>query len=577
MSLDPRLELHPNPIVEVQAPSELQVQALQSDLNIGPYLAKCLINRGYADPARAQQFLYPTLQELENPRLLPDFDKGRAIVLDAIDRGHKIFINGDYDADGVTSTTIFTRCLSKLGANIEPFIPQRSDGFGISKDAVIDAHKRGAKILLSCDCGSSSVESVRIAKSLGMMAVVTDHHLPDAELPPADAIINPHLKGSKYPFQDLSGAGVVFKFLYGVMQEKNLHVPFAQKYLDLAAIGTVADVMPLVGENRVISTLGIPQIIASNKPGIKALLELIDPKGQVTSRSRLGWKSLISHRIAPRINAGGRVADATLALELFLSSDKNQADRLAHELDTHNSQRRSLVDQICKEIDDRLQTPGWFIVEGDESWNPGVVGIVAGRLSERYNRPALVFGWDEQAGAFKGSMRTQGLLHAKEAIASVNDLMVGGGHEAAAGGTLISGTIDELRERLGQFAETQLTPEALVQTFRPDFEVDLGTFNLKDAEELLLLEPTGNGNPGVLALMKSVEVLAINPIGKELEHAKLIIKSRAGKEASVLVWRVSSYRMPVPGQRVNLLVEPSINEFRSDRTVQWTAIEILFP
>lgn len=577
MSLENLFEASPTLKVEVPNPSLSTVQNLQTQLSIGPYLAKCLVNRGFTDPQETHRFLYPSLGDLQNPRLLPDFDKGRAILLDAIERKQKIFLNGDYDADGITSTTIFARCLSKLGADIEPFIPQRSDGFGISKEAVIDANRRGAKVLLSCDCGSNSVESVSVAKELGMTAVVTDHHLPDQVLPPADAIINPHLAHSQYPFMDLSGAGVVFKFLYGVMQEKNLHTQFAQRYLDLAAIGTVADVMPLVGENRVISTLGIPQIITSKKPGIRALLDLIDPKKQITERNRLGWKSLISHRIAPRINAGGRIADATLALELFLSSDKNEAARLAKELDLHNAQRKALVDQICRDIDERMKSPGWFIVEGDQTWNPGVVGIVAGRLSERYHRPALILGWDEGTQSFKGSMRTQGMLHAKEAIAAASDLMTGGGHEAAAGGSLIHGTIDELRDRLSQFAESQITPEAFVQTYRADFEVDPADFTLKDAEELLLLEPTGNGNPGVLALIKSAEVLAINPIGKELEHAKLIIRSRSGKEASVLVWRHLERKMPTPGQRVDILVEPSINEFRSERSVQWTASEILCP
>ncbi len=562
--------------IEVAAAPQADVDHLKSQLGIGPYLAKCLIRRGLSDPDLADKFLNPKLSHFHDSALLPDFSTAKQIIFGAIEGKQPIFLNGDYDADGITSTSIFARCLSKMGAVIEPYIPQRATGFGISKDAVIDAYKRGARVLLSCDCGSSSVESVSIAKEMGMKTVVTDHHLPGPVLPPSDAIINPHLDSATYPFRELSGAGVVFKFLYGLMAEKGLQERFADHYLDLAAIGTIADVVPLVDENRIISALGIPKILTSNKLGIKALLQQADPKGTITPHRRTGWDSLVSFRIAPRINSGGRIADAYKPLKLFLSADWEESSAISLELEKLNAQRKGLVDAIVTELDERVQKPGLFIVEGSKSWNPGVVGIAASRIAEKHNRPAMIFGWDETSQHYKGSMRTLGLIHAQKVIENAKTLISGGGHAAAAGGTLMHGSLEELRENFVAFAAQSLQPDQLIRTYTADFEVDPGSFTIKDAEELQLLEPTGAHNPSVLALIKQATVTAVIPLGKNQEHAKFMVQTPSGKTATVLAWGVANRVVPRTGDKVNILARPSINEFNGDRSVQWVA-EIFEP
>lgn len=547
-----------------------KVQALVNEFGIRTSLASCLVGRGIDDPEQASAFLNPSLDDLHDPALLPDYTPARDILLGAIESKKPILINGDYDADGVTSTALLTRSLTRMGADVRPTVPQRSDGFGISAEAVKEGHKQGAKVLLSCDCGSSSLHSVAVAKELGMQVVVTDHHLPDDELPAADAIVNPNLDSSTYPWRGLSGAGVAFKLMYGLATEKGFGPQFLRKYVDLAAIGTIADVMPLRDENRIIAVHGVPAVIESSKPGLSALLQMADATKKMKAGSRRGWGRLISFVIAPRLNSGGRVSDSRIAMNLLLTADPKEAAELALELERLNAERKGEQAEIVRAAMERITEPPLFIVEGDESWNPGIVGIAASKIAETYHRPAFILGGDQINGGMKGSMRTIHLIHAKEVIDHLPHLLSGGGHAVAAGASLLTGTIDELRAAINAFAAEKIDPARLVPQYEADFEADLNRFSIDDVQQLEMLEPFGGANEAPTALIQNAVLTGVKVMGAERNHIKLTVKGENGGTGEVVSWGTADlYQDLQTGKRISMIAKPSVNEFNGKSSVQW--------
>jgi single-stranded-DNA-specific exonuclease len=481
----------------IGAPDSKLVQRVQQETGFGKLVAIALVKRGLVEPDAIERFLNPRLSDLLSPRDLPDYEPAKEAILGAKERGEKIYVHGDYDVDGLTSATLLTRFLQKIGCNVDVHVPHRmKEGYGIHSDAVVEAANAGAKLFLTCDCGSNAHEQIELAHERGMKVVVTDHHQFNDRIPDAEAVVNPHRPDSGYGFKDLSGVGVAFKLAAGIASELGINVDhFYRAYLDLAVLGTVADVMPLIGENRIIAKHGLERLRNTQKVGLKALLQVanLNPERPIKSGH-------IGFQLAPRLNAVGRIDDAAVALRLLLADDPADAWRLAQEVDRANTLRREEQDRIYEEalaqahslgVDDRF-----VVVVGAEGWHPGIVGIVAGRLSEELRRPAFVAGIDPETGHAKGSARTIPGFHLANAIDLHRPLFTsGGGHELAAGFSFDAQLLEEIRTKLDEHARTILSPEDLIVSLRADAEIDANELDLGQIAELEKLEPYGFGNP----------------------------------------------------------------------------------
>ena len=386
--------------------NEAQVNSFAELLSVTPLVAQILLRRGIADATAAEAFLNPSYDHFHDPRLLPDYHAAVKEILGARERGETIAVHGDYDVDGVTSAALFTRYLRRIGCTVAPHVPHRvTEGYGIHLDAVEWARKQGAKLFLTCDCGISAHEQIEAIKVAGMVPVVTDHHSVKDTLPGAAAVVNPHRADSVYPFSELSGVGVVLKLCAGITEELGHKAKdFYRAFLDLATLGTVADVMPLVGENRTIVSLGLPALAQSRKIGIQALLETCD----LLSANRITARD-IGYRIGPRINAAGRIDDSALALELLLTEDRVRARELAMQIEQINADRREQQIKACEEAREMVVATEAdrfnVIVVASPDWHPGLVGIVAGKLVDAFRRPAFV-GSVNQHGIAKTSARS---------------------------------------------------------------------------------------------------------------------------------------------------------------------------
>ncbi|MCX7798949.1 MAG: single-stranded-DNA-specific exonuclease RecJ [Fimbriimonadales bacterium] len=479
----------------IVGPRDPAAERLLADaLGIHRLLAVVLVARGYSEPCEAARFLNPSLDDLGDPALLPDFHRGLSLILAARERGDRIFVHGDYDVDGVCTATLLGHFLKKIGCDVHVHVPHRErEGYGIHLSIIAEAVDRGAKLFVTGDCGISAHEQVRAAKEAGMAVVVTDHHHVPEAFPEADAVINPHRGDSRYPFADLCGCGVAFRFCEGITREIGWPIDkFRRRYLDLAALATVADVMPLVGENRILAKHGLQRLERTPWVGLRALLEkcgLLD-KRPLTSHD-------VGYRLGPRINAAGRIDDAILALRLLQSEAMDQARALAEEVDRLNAERQRLQNRAVEEAVARIEAQRWedlpLLMLEDPAWNGGVIGLIAGKLRERYWRPACV-GTLDGDGRFKFSARSVPGFHLAEAIRAHEPLLRGGGHALAAGFSVDPSMLQQAKEALLAYASQILSADDLVPTVEAVAEVSLRDVDLEAAEALEQLEPTGVGN-----------------------------------------------------------------------------------
>jgi single-stranded-DNA-specific exonuclease len=546
-------------------------QRLQKELGIPALVSAILVRRGYDDPERAHKFLHPSLDQLHAPSLLPDYEVAVAEILGAKERGERIFIHGDYDVDGVTSAALFSRFLRTIGCDVITHVPHRmKEGYGIHVSAVDEAHAQGAKLFLTCDCGIGAVEQVDRAIELGMRVVVTDHHSIGETLPKAHALVNPHRKGSLYPFPEISGVGVAFKICAGITQELGYSPQhFYRAFLDLAALGTVADVMPLVDENRVIAKFGLEQIKESKKVGIQALLRESEVF-QKTDHLR-AWH--IGFVLGPRLNAAGRIDDAALALRLLLEEDEHQAALLARKIEEINTKRRQEQERIVEEAVEIVESEGLdqrhVIVVARKGWHPGVIGIVAGRLVEQFRRPAFVASIDGETGDCKGSARTIPGFHLADAIRAHPELIQGGGHAMAAGFSLHVERLDELARTLHDYAGEFLTPEDFTLKLEADLEVEPDEVTLGAVEQLAMLEPFGCDNPEPLLLARSMTFAQVAPT-KNPEHAQVSLRKGEGRFIKGIAFgqgeRLAQFE---PGFVADVLFKPQVELWNGSSFLKW--------
>jgi single-stranded-DNA-specific exonuclease len=503
------------------APDPGQVAALARDLHLPPILARLLLIRGIADAAAARRFLRPTRHDLHDPGALPDVAAAVERLAAAVGRGETVLVHGDYDADGQCAAAIATRMLRLAGGRVAPFIPHRlRDGYDLSAAGVAAAREAGAAVILALDCGTTALEAIAAARDAGMDVVVVDHHLPGPALPRALALVNPRRPGSTYPFPDLCAAGLTFKLMQALAPAVGLPEGTVWHLLDLVALATVADLVPLGGENRVLVRLGLKLIGASRWPGLAAL---VTTAGLGTAPIRAGH---LAFALGPRLNAAGRVGDAMDGLRLLLTDDTTEAYALASQLERQNAERQALDQRTLAEALDDLAT-GFDpardagVVLARDGWHPGVVGIVASRVVEQIARPAVLVALEGEVG--KGSGRSVARCDLHRALTGCAGLLERfGGHRMAAGLTVRRDRLDAFRDAFNRACAEQLAPADLVPGQRVDAVVEVGDLTVELARALRWLEPTGMGNPGPVFGLDGIRVEgAPRPVGER--HVRLVL------------------------------------------------------
>ncbi len=514
------------------------VAALSAALGISLPAARVLCARGLSDPAAARGFLEPSAADLHDPFLLAGMEKAAARLVQAIERKEPILLYGDYDVDGTSALVVLKKVLDLAGAVATCFVPHRiRDGYGMKSEAVEDAAALGVKLIVSVDTGIRANQVVKHAAGLGIDVIVTDHHLPEAELPPALAVLNPNRRDCTYPEKNLCGAGVALKLVEALMNalgwERSRRERLVDSLLKLVAIATVADVVPLTGENRVIVKRGLNGLDRVANPGLRALLDVAGIEAGTAPTARQ-----VAFQIAPRINAAGRMASASDIIELFSTSDPERARAIAVQLDELNKDRRETEDGIRQAILEQcLAQPvtdnDAALVFAGEGWHRGVVGIVASRVVERYHRPVFVLGLDD--GVAYGSGRSIRAFHLLDALESMPALFQKfGGHRQAAGVTLLASQVDEFRVQFQAYAATRLTMADFEAEIEIDAEIGFDEITDQTIAELLNLAPFGFGNPPPTLVARAVEVPGPPEI-KNDKHLFLRLKSQ-GRTLRAKAW-----------------------------------------
>ncbi|MCX5714772.1 MAG: single-stranded-DNA-specific exonuclease RecJ [Candidatus Omnitrophica bacterium] len=482
--------MHPHKIIKVGVSSHPHLQkTISQELGISEILAQVLVNRGIKTPGDAQKFLHPRLADLANPFSFHQMDHAVKIIRNAQERKDKVLVFSDYDVDGLTALALLKGALGKKGIKAEHYLPHRiKEGYGLTKEIAHFAKEKGIKLLITCDCGTNSLSQIKELRSLGIEVIITDHHESSThELSSASSIINPKVKDSGYPYRDLAGVGVAYKLAQALGERK------PEEDLDLAALGTIADVVPLVGENRIIAKFGLESLSRTRRPGLEALIKA----------SRLKTKKInstfVSFILGPRINSSGRMDTAETSLLLLLSNDPKEADELAGIIEGHNRQRQKVEAKILMEALSLIEQEVDFkkqkvIVLAGEDWHQGVLGIVASKLADRFYRPTILI--SKTDGLCKGSGRSIKNFHLFQALLECEGLLHNfGGHAHAVGLTVSRQNIGLLRDRINILADEKLVLEDLLPALEVDMELSLSDIGIPLAEELETLEPFGTANP----------------------------------------------------------------------------------
>ena len=514
-------------------------ERLGATLGVTAVTARLLCQRGLQDPDTARRFLAPSLNDLLDPFTLTDMRTVVDRVLRAIDQRERIAIHGDYDVDGVTSTVILRRALELLGADVIHFLPERfRDGYGLQPASLDRLHAEGVRIVISVDCGIRAPEAARRARELGLDLIITDHHEPDTELPQALAVINPKRHDCTYADKNLAGVGVALKLVHALCLRTN-HVGWLPAFVKIAAIGTLADVVPLSGENRVIAKLGLEMLSRGpHKVGLRSLLDVCGLVGKEIDSYHIGFV------VAPRINAAGRMSSPDIAARLLLAADETlsaEARELALQLDQENLRRQQeeaeIVAQAKKLVETDLEIGSrTVIVVAGQGWHRGVIGIVASKLVDAFHRPAIVLSIDGDVA--HGSCRSIPSFSILAALESCGELMTKfGGHKVAAGLTIGADRIRELRARVNDFADRQLQPDDLRPRLWIDGRLAFRSISAQVASELASLAPFGAGNPNPMFRANRVEVID-GPRRIKERHLKMALR-QDGKVLRGIAWRAS--------------------------------------
>ncbi len=556
----------------LQEGNETVWKRLQEELELLPLTARLLANRGLDSAEKVHAFLHKDEIPLHDPYLLKDMDCAVARIRRAIERKERVCIYGDYDVDGVTSTMILHTYLSEHGVHCEYFIPDRiSEGYGLSLP-VIKRMVGCFDLIVTVDTGITAIEEAKYAKEQGIDMVITDHHSCREILPDAVAVVNPHREDCDYPFKDLAGVGVVFKLLCAVDGDTQR---ICDRYADVVALGTIADVMPIVDENRRIAAMGLKKLETVRSPGILALMRHagIIKNGLLTKKVT---SSTVGYVLAPRINAAGRIASASRAVELLMTEDPEEADRIAAELCETNKLRQQMEQEIYEQAIGQIRAScadDCFFVLGSAGWHQGVIGVVASKIAERYSLPCILFSYD--GGVAKGSGRSIKGFSLMDALASCGDLLSEyGGHELAAGLSLDIDKIDEFRRRINAYASQYLTRTDASLPLEVECEVDFSDITMKGIEEMQLLEPFGLQNPQPVLMMRRVAAVDIVPLSGG-KHCKFRLRPgnrrySSEKEISAIWFSIPSEISLSEGCLYDVVFTADINEYMGHRSPQVT-------
>ncbi len=513
-------ELLPEPDPQV-------VNQLAAELALPPVVAKILVARGFNTKEKAEEFLTPSLSNMLDPFVLTGMEKGVERIIQALRDKEKIMIFGDYDVDGITATSLLFLVLNKLGAEVTYYLPNRLiEGYGLSEEGITEAERRGVRLIVSVDCGITAIEEVAYAKARGIDTIITDHHEPQPTLPQASAIINPKAYGHVYPGGELSGVGVAFKFAQAIYRRLGQDESELEDHLDLVALGTAADIVPLVGENRILTKLGMDQVSRTTKPGLKSLIFVSGILGQ-----KIGTGQVV-FILAPRINAVGRLGDAELAIKLLTTKDEHKAAEMARALDEENRRRKHIDETTLEEALELIEqnvdlASDKAIVLASSGWHQGVIGIVASRLVERFHRPTIMISIDGEEG--KGSARSIPGFHLYEALKECEEFLLKfGGHKYAAGLSISPEKIHPFREKFKKVSNGKLTPEDMIPRLLIDSELELDQINPELVRILELLAPFGPQNMRPLFLTRNLHLWG-EPYVVGNNHLRLRVKSAGTK------------------------------------------------
>lgn len=541
---------------------EERCHALSSRWGLSSILIKLLLNRGVEENS-LWHYLSPSFDKLHDPLGMDGMREAVDRVLLSISRKEKVLIYGDFDVDGITATSLLLKFMKDLKFPSYYYIPHRqSEGYGLNKKAIKKASARGIKLIITCDCGTNSFEEINFARSLGMEVIVTDHHQVDNVFPGDFIVLNPGKPGCNYPFKELAGVGVTFKLCQAISQKINFPLQKLKSYLDLVAMGTLADMVPLNGENRTLVKLGLESFPSSDTSfGLRALINATGLSGRSIEEKEIGYI------LAPRLNACGRLSLAKTAVKLLLTDSTKEALLLAHKLNRENSRRQNLEKRMCREAEDILSgklKP--VLVVASRNWHPGVIGLVAAYLKEKYYRPAVAFSIDKNTA--RGSARSIPGFSIFESLVKCSPLLTSfGGHQMAAGLTLPPYNIKKLEERLNCIAEETLSPQALVPCRFFDARFDLKDLDTELVKKLRILSPFGLGNPKPVFLAKGVRIIHSQNIKK---GKKLILTDLTGeKEFEALSFNNEKGRENIlTGGVVNILYFPRLNTWQGKESIQ---------
>ena len=559
------------------APSQpLLTGQLIRELPLSPLMAQCLVNRGVTSKAEVSEFLNPRLKLLADPYLIPNMDAAIERLWKARENNERLLIYGDYDVDGVSSTALLVEVLTELGWAVEPHLPGRfDDGYGLSEvslEKCLEQFK--ADIVLAVDCGSTAVKAIEFLNDRKIDVLVLDHHQVSTPPPEPFVMVNPQLSDDYPNFQELCSVGLAFKLAHalvkrgrqeGLQKERDLDL---KQYIDLVALGTVADLVPLTGENRKLVHSGLEQLGETTRPGLIALKRVANVSKPVTVFN-------VGFHLGPRLNAAGRMDNPDAALNLLIAKDRYEADKAAETLDNYNRERREIERDISTQAVESVRQrfdPGedFVIVEGNMEWHLGVIGIVASRVMREFYRPTFILASD--GDGWKGSARSIEGFDLAEAMRSCDDLLNDhGGHAMAAGVSVKPGRLEAFRERINEIAKKTITPEMFQPPLKLDAGTDLSELTLMHIEEMSQLEPIGQGNPEIQLLVPELTLSSpIYRMGRDKQHAKFWVTDNHDA-CEVVAWNLKSE--DEPKDTFDIAVAPQINDFNGRRSVQLKLID----
>ena len=549
---------------------ENEVTKIKEKYQISELLATILVGRNIVEDSKIKVFLEPTRKDFYDPFLLPDMEKAVERLIKAIDNNEKLIIYGDYDVDGITSISVLKKFLEDRGLKVGTHIPNRLDeGYGLNKDAINTIYEDGYRLMITVDCGISGIEEVEYANSLGIETIITDHHEPLDNLPNALAVIDPKIKNSKYPFNQLAGVGVVFKVIQAIGIKLNLDEKEYLKFLDLVCIGTISDIVPLVDENRVIAKLGLKLVEVTQDIGLKTLLTSIG-YSKINSMS-------VSFGIAPRINACGRMGHADEALKLFLTNSKQEAEVLTENLNNYNKTRQEIEKKIFEEALAKIEEEDFsnkdaIVIAGD-NWHHGVIGIVSSKITDMYFKPSILICFDGENG--KGSGRSIIGFDLHKALCETSQYLEKyGGHEMAVGLSLLKSNFESFKEAFQKYAE-----ESNIKDIIPIINIDKliteKDLNIKAVKELEKLEPFGEANKCPLIAYKNLKIDSIRVL-TEGKHMKLTLKTENNNIITAMGFNMG-YKAEefLIGDRVDIVGALEINSFNGIENIQFNLKDIM--